>query len=129
MASGARLLAAKFLGAAAQLRFLPRALRLVWAAARGWSLLWSGLLVAQGLLPVAIVYLTRELVDSLTGAIGSGGDWARVGPTVILAVLMGGFLLLGELLRGAADWVRAAQGRLVAGPGSAPGRHKSTPGG
>ena len=65
MTDGLGLLATKLRGAAGQARYLPRALRLVWAASRRWTLLWIGLLVAQGLLPVAVVYLTRELVDNL----------------------------------------------------------------
>ena len=126
MPESARLLATKFLGAATQLRYLPRALRLVWSAARRWCLLWAALLVVQGLLPVAIVYLTRDLVDSLAGAIGAGGDWNSIGPTLILGALMGLLLLLGELLRGVADWVRAAQGRFVEDYISALVHYKST---
>ncbi len=126
MPESIRLLANKLLGATAQLRYLPRALRLVWAAARGWSLLWAGLLVAQGLLPVAIVYLTRDLVDSLAAAVGAGGDPASIDPTLILALQMGGLVLLGEALRSAADWVRVAQARLVEDHVSALVHHKST---
>ena len=48
------------------LAYLPRALGLVWSAAPAWTLAWAALLVAQGLLPVATVSLTRQLVDGLT---------------------------------------------------------------
>jgi ATP-binding cassette subfamily B protein len=65
MNSSGPVLAAKLRGAALQLKFLPRTLRLVWAAARGWTAVWLALLLAQGLLPVALVYLTRDLVDAL----------------------------------------------------------------
>ena len=34
-----------------QLSYLPRTLRLVWAAAPSWTTAWAVLLVAQGLLP------------------------------------------------------------------------------
>jgi ATP-binding cassette, subfamily B, bacterial len=113
MPENRRLLATKILGAATQLRFLPRALRLVCSAARRWSLLWGALLVVQGVLPVAIVFLTRALVDSLAGVVGSAAEWSRIVPILILAALMGGVLLLGELLRGASDWVRTVQAKLV----------------
>lgn len=113
MTEGLGLLATKLRGAAGQVRYLPRALRLVWAASRGWTLLWIGLLVAQGLLPVAVVYLTRELVDSLVGAVGSPGDWPRVSATLVVGALMGGVLLLGELLHSASDWVRNVQAKRV----------------
>ena len=49
----------------AQLPYLPQAFALVWAAARRWTVAWTIMLVLQGLLPVATVYLTRSLVDSL----------------------------------------------------------------
>ena len=38
------------------------------ASARRWALVWAVLLVAQGLLPVATVYLTGLLVDELVAA-------------------------------------------------------------
>jgi ATP-binding cassette subfamily B protein len=107
------LLTTKLRGAAAQLRYLPRAAGLVWAAARRWTAIWAGLLILQGLLPAAAVYLTRALVDSLVAAVGTGGDWFSVRPTLLLAALMAGLLLLTELLRSATDWVRTVQSELV----------------
>jgi ATP-binding cassette subfamily B protein len=98
----------------AQLPYLPRALALVWAAARAWTLAWLALLVVQGILPVAVVHLTRALVDSVVAAVGSGSSWAAVRTPLILALLMAGVLLLGELLRAATRWVRGAQADLVA---------------
>lgn len=88
---------------------LRRAAGLVWAAAPGWSLAWGLLLLLQGLLPVATVYLSRLLVDSLVAAVNAEGAWERLQPVAILAALMAGLLLLGEFLQGAAEWVRAAQ--------------------
>ena len=113
MSESRPILTTKIFGAAIQFRYLPRALRLVWSAAGRWSLLWAALLVMQGLLPVAVVLLTRELVDSLAGAIGSSADLAGVAPILLPAALMGAVLLLGELLRGASDWVRTVQAKLV----------------
>jgi len=107
------LLAGKLLGAATQLRYLPRTLRLFWAAARRWSVVWAVLLLVQGLLPVMVVLLTRELVDRLAGVVGSSAGWEALVPVVLPAALMGGVLLLGELLRGASDWVRTVQANLV----------------
>ena len=58
----------------AQLPYLPRALALVWASARGWTIAWAVLLLLQGILPAAAVYLTRALVDSIVAAAGSGAS-------------------------------------------------------
>ncbi len=97
----------------AQLSYLPQTLRLVWVAARRWTLAWALLLLIQGLLPVVTVYLTRLLVDSLVAAIGAGGSWESVRPVLVLAALMAGGLLLTELLQHAIDWIRATQAELI----------------
>ncbi len=111
--AGFELLLSKLRSAARQLPYLAPALSLVWSAARPWTLAWLVLLVVQGLLPVATVYLTRALVDSLVGAVGVGGSWESVRPTLLLVALMAGILLLAELLRGATSWIRTAQSELV----------------
>jgi len=107
------ILSTKLRGAAVELRHLPRVLRLIWAASRRWSLLWAALLIMQGLLPVALVYVTRDLVDGLAGVIGTSADWHRALPVLIDAALVGAVLLLAELLRGAAAWVRTVQASLI----------------
>ncbi len=84
---------------------LPKALGLVWDGARGWTVAWGILLIVQGLLPAATVYLTRELVNALVAR--------DIRLSVTLAVAMAAILLLGELLRGAIGWIRAVQSELV----------------
>jgi len=96
-----------------QLPYLPRVFSLVWQAAPSWTLAWAGLLITQGLLPVATVYLTRALVDSLVEVLGAGTTWEQARPTLILAGLMAAVLLVGELLRGVSDWIRTAQSDRV----------------
>src|SRR5947209_9024662 len=101
-----KLLHAKSKGALAQLPYLARTIALVWEAARGWTILWAVLLLVQGLIPVAVVYLTRGLVDSLVAVTRSHDASQRgFGAVISLALLMGALLLLGELLRGAINWV------------------------
>src|SRR5262245_21548320 len=85
----------------AQLRYLPRAFGLVWAAAGRWTVAWSALLIVQGLLPAVIVSLTRPLVNSLAAAAGPGGLWAHAGPTLLLAAGLAATILLAELLQSA----------------------------
>ena len=96
--------------AALQFADLTRALRLVWQSAPGWTVIWSILLLAQGFLPVATVYLTRPLVNGIVAGVRSGGDWR---PIFWPAVLMGMVLLLSELMSGVIDWVRTAEAELV----------------
>jgi ATP-binding cassette subfamily B protein len=62
---------------------------------------------------VAIVYLTRLLVDDLVAARAGGGTWAEARPALVVAALTGAVLLLAELLRSAGAWVREAQAERV----------------
>ena len=102
-------LAERLRKALTQLPHLPWALGLIWRATRGWTLAWVALVIAQGLLPVAVVLLTRTLVDSLVVTLRAPGDGLALRQTLIWVALMAGLLLLGEALRGVASWVRAAQ--------------------
>jgi len=88
-------------------------LALVWAAARGWAVAWAVLLLVQGLLPVATVNLTRLLVDGLVAAAGAGGSWDTLAPLLLLVALMAGVVLLAEVLRSVAAWIRTAQSELL----------------
>src|SRR5215203_1216604 len=92
----------------AQLLYLPRAFALVWSSAQRWTIAWAALLVLNGLLPAATVYLSRPLVDSLVLAAGSHGDWLHLRPTLTLAFGMLGVMLLAEVLQSATEWVRGA---------------------
>ncbi|MDG4549088.1 MAG: ABC transporter ATP-binding protein [Candidatus Contendobacter sp.] len=102
-------LAERFRKALAQLPYLPWALGLIWRATRGWTLAWAALVIVQGLLPVAVVLLTRTLVDSLVVAVQAPDNGPALRQTLLWVALMAGLLLLGEALRGVAAWVRAAQ--------------------
>ncbi len=66
-------------------RNLFKATALVWDIARKWTILWACLLIVQGILPVATVYLTKAFINSLTITIsGRGTDASK---TVSLALL------------------------------------------
>lgn len=96
-----------------QLPYLPWALRLVWHASGRLMILWIGLILAQGLLPVASVYLTKELVNGMAGVIGRGGGWQTLAPLLPAAIAMGLVLIAIELSQSTAKWVRTAQAELV----------------
>jgi ATP-binding cassette subfamily B protein len=99
--------------ALAQLPYLPQTFALVWSAARAWTLVWGVLLLAQGLLPVATVYVTRWLVNSMVGAIQAGGGWEHLRPTLLLVALVAAIQLALQILCSAAAYVRTAQSELV----------------
>jgi ATP-binding cassette, subfamily B, bacterial len=98
---------------AAQLPHLPRAFSLVWTAARHWTVAWIALLAAQGLLPVATVYLTRSVVDALLAAVRAHGAELELRTALVRIAAMAAVLLASELLQSAANWVRTAQSALL----------------
>jgi ATP-binding cassette subfamily B protein len=108
-----QLLRTKLRNVGAELPYVPRAVALVWRAAPGWTVLWAALLAAQGVLPVATVYLTKTVVDALVAATRSGGEWSTLRAAILAAAGMGAVLALGEALKAAASHVRAAQSELA----------------
>ncbi len=113
MAEKIRLIISKLGKAREQLPYLPRTLKIVWTAARKWIILWAVLLVVQGLLPVATVYLTRASVDHIAVALNGGHasiDWS---PILLLVGAFAAVVLLGEVLSSVAGWIRTAQSELV----------------
>ena len=113
MFTSGKILGSKLRKALAQLPYLPRALKLVWEVARPWTIAWIVLLIVQGLLPAAIVYLTKLVVDGVVIAVRNGSSWSEVRPVLLLLVLLGGVLLLMEVVRNAINWVRTVQAELL----------------
>lgn len=113
MALSLDILTSKLRGVAAELPYVPRAVALVWEAAPGWTALWGALLVVQGVLPVATVYLTKAVVDTLVAATRAGGEASSVRAAMFAVIAMGAVLALGEALKAVAGHTRAAQSELA----------------
>ncbi|HKQ78114.1 MAG TPA: ABC transporter ATP-binding protein [Blastocatellia bacterium] len=98
------------------LSHLPRAITLVWGATRSWTAVWGTLLLIQGLLPAATVYLTKPLIDSLVAAVNSGGTADSIDalqPVLWWGGLMAALMLLAEILREGARWIHRNQAELL----------------
>ena len=96
-----------------RIKDLPWALALIWKAAGWWVVLWTGILLVQGVIPAGTVYLTKFLVDAVAGVIGSGFSMEAIQPIILPASLMGGLLLLSQFLNGVKFYVQTAQSELV----------------
>src|SRR5262249_11265167 len=59
------------------------------------------------------VYLSRLLVDRLVAALGAGGDWSSISPTLVVLACLAGVLIVHEVLRSVAGWVRSNQAELL----------------
>lgn len=94
-------------------KYLPRALRLIWEGAGGWTIAWGTLLIVQGLLPGATVYLTKLVLDGAEAAIGQGLAWSSMEPLIVPALLMGGVMVLSRSLGSVQQWIQTAQSERV----------------
>lgn len=90
-----------------------RAVRLVWAAAHRWTLVWGLLLVVQGVFPAVTLFLTRQLVDRFVVSLGGNGTWEHLQPALLVAGLMAGVMVLSEVCKSATEWVRTVQAQYV----------------
>ena len=95
------------------LNHLSEMFRIVWSAGRTWTLAWAVLLVVQGLLPAATVYLSRLLVDGVVAVLDHGLDPITARPVIIYGILMAASLLLIEVIQSLLTWIRAVQSELV----------------
>ena len=94
-----------------QLPYLPKAMGLVWQAAGMWMIVWLVLLLVQGVLPVAVVYMTRQVVDSLVVVAKQGAaiSGIKTYDVVIPLGILGFLLVVEQILRSAGQWVRTVQ--------------------
>ena len=78
---------------------LIRGIRLVWQSGPLWSVLQLIVLVVQGLIPLATLYLTKLIVDGVTGAVTAGQALDAFGDVGILIALAAGVAVLGVAIR------------------------------
>jgi len=90
---------------------LRRALGLVWQSAPGWTMANFALILAQGLLPVAALYLTKLIIDAVAAGLQShNADISRV---LWLVIGLGCVTLASSLCGSLASLVGEAQGQAV----------------
>lgn len=70
-------------------RYIGRALRLVWQSGRLWSLLNAVLIVVRGMLPLAMLWIVRQLVDTAVEQVASGQpDFVSMAQVLVLMGVM-----------------------------------------
>lgn len=97
----------------AELRHLPRALRLTATASGALLPAWLVLLVAQAAVPAVVLLCSREVVDGVADAVRLRAGWDGLGETIPWIGAAAGALLAGELLGALAAWVRARQAERI----------------
>lgn len=93
--------------------YLPRALKLIWQAAAGYTMVWGLFLLIQGVLPGIQVYLTKLVLDGAAEAIGGGLTWENMSTLIIPAALMAGIMALQLVSQTLTEWIQTAQSEYV----------------
>ena len=97
---------------------IGRALRLVWRTAPRWTLVNAALVVVQGGLPLAALYVMKRIIDAVSASVGAASagaaDRAELVQSVILWILLaGGVALLTALTRSISEYATEAQSLQV----------------
>jgi len=66
----------------------------------------AALVIASGLCPVALVYVTRGVVDRLIVATNTGGEWSSIVSLALWASAGGAVMLVSQGLAAAVEWQR-----------------------
>lgn len=96
-----------------QLQNWKRSFSLLWKSSPFHTTIWTILLVIQGVLPGLTVYLTKLVVDSLSVAINSQGDWEKIQTAIFYIAGIAGTMLLSEIIQSLLEIVRTDQADIV----------------
>lgn len=89
------------------------ALSFVWKSGHKWTLASIGLLVIQGLLPLATLYLMKLLVDHVADALTQPDPQFQLNEVAFIMMGMGGVALLSSVISILANWVSRGHSLLV----------------
>ncbi|MCL4239014.1 MAG: ABC transporter ATP-binding protein/permease [Anaerolineae bacterium] len=92
---------------------LDLALRFIWRSTPGWTVASAALVVVQGVLPLASLYLLKLLVDSVTASVGAADQGAAFNRVLLYVVLMAAFSLLSTVVGLVAGIVSQTQAMVV----------------
>ena len=89
------------------------ALRLVWDAAPGWTVLNVAMAVVQGVLPLLSVYLMKLIVDAVTLGVSSADKAAAFRDAALYIALAAAVGLVAALMRSLGALTSEAMGQVV----------------
>ncbi|GAB4424666.1 MAG: ABC transporter ATP-binding protein [Anaerolineae bacterium] len=92
---------------------LDLALRLIWRSTPGWTVANAALVMVQGVLPLANLYLLKLLVDAITRSLDTPVPTDHLDDALLYIGLMVVFTLLGAALSLLAGLVAQTQGMIV----------------
>ena len=92
---------------------LGRTLHFVWESAKSWTLVNLALVLTQGALPLAALYLMKRILDAVTKNIALADKAQAFQHVVIWILLAGGVALLSALTRSLSEYASEAQSLQV----------------
>lgn len=96
-----------------RVRYLVRAVHLVWQSAPSWTLASILLFVLQGIVPLLSLYLGKLLIDAVSIGLTTTDKTAILGKVMVLVILAGVVALVGNLCNSIIGLVSVAQTQLV----------------
>ncbi len=93
-------------------RFLP-ALRLVWQSSPGWTIARIVLVIFQGLLPLAMIYLAKLIIDTVTTNLQNTNPQQVFEQVVPLIIVAGLATILNSLCQSLTELVNTAHSQQV----------------
>ena len=97
-----------------RLQYLRQAIRLVWESARGWTALQAGIVLVQGVLPIASLFLTKRVVDALGAYLSMPASTRDPHDLILLAPWVVLVAVIGRACSGLSSLVNTAQSEAVA---------------
>ena len=92
---------------------IPRALRLVWAMAPGWTVISVLLVILLGVLPIAALYLTKLIVDTVTAGLTTPIPTAEFSQVLFYILIAAIIALALAIARSLSALVSEAQSMIV----------------
>jgi ATP-binding cassette subfamily B protein len=92
---------------------LQRAVKLVWQSAPGWTLAHFVLMLAQSILPLASLWLMKQIVDSVTLGLALPDKSVAFSQTASFVFAMGAIAMLGSVIGAIAGIVTQIQSQTI----------------
>ncbi|MEI6290101.1 MAG: ABC transporter ATP-binding protein [Chloroflexota bacterium] len=92
---------------------LQRALRLVWQTARYWTLVNTLLVVIQGTLPLAALYLMKRLLDAVSASLSGPKTALNFQPVLFWIIMAAAVAVLTAVIRSISEYAAEAQSEQV----------------
>jgi len=90
-----------------RLHYLWRTRHLIWEACRWWTLLWTTLLIFNGVVPIVLVWITRVMVDALVVFVETAGaNFSDVVMNLVVFVLLS---VLRVFASNIIEWINIVQ--------------------